>query len=153
MLEAPEDGRSITLEFVDGRVLELHVARVRTIEVRTTGPRDLRHRIRVFDCFGGCVQSLRFSDWARDLALGLDQGAQGDPEDDPPEDAVETECIGTFDALDAEALAALEALIPLEALWALGCVDWPRVRCLLEGSGIFRYRVINGRVLRDTLPL
>lgn len=72
-------------------------------------------------------------------------------DDDRPDDALDTECIGHYPDLDAYLRTAVETLVLPEGQWLLNCLDLNRVRSNLESWGRYRLRVAGGRVLRDLL--
>lgn len=72
-------------------------------------------------------------------------------DDDRPDDALDTECLGHYDDLNEYVRTAVDPLVLPEGRWLLDCLDLDRVRDVLESGGLYRLRVAGGRVLRDHL--
>ncbi len=72
-------------------------------------------------------------------------------DDDCPADALETECLGHYEALDGYLRATVDTLVLNDGAWLLDCLDWARVRECLESGGLYRLRAGGGRVFRDRL--
>ena len=74
-------------------------------------------------------------------------------DDERPDDALDTECLGHYSGLHEYLRTAVDALFLPEGRWLLDCLDLDRVRDVLEHGGLYRLRVAGGRVFRDHLHL
>jgi hypothetical protein len=72
-------------------------------------------------------------------------------DDDRPDDALETEYLGSYTSLDEFLRIAVDTLVRPEGEWLLDCLDLVRVRSALESGGHYRLRERDGLVFRDTL--
>jgi hypothetical protein len=68
-----------------------------------------------------------------------------------PADAECTEFVGVFADFEVFARLAVETLVHEDGLWLLECLDWARVKTAMEIDGLYRFRLTDGNLFRDTL--